>query len=178
MFGAVADWTFCRRFERLASYKSPAELFRESCRVHRLDRTSRRLLKRLAAAWEMPRRVAVRRTGAFQPVPLAGRMGVEDGSSRPNSAKTLRVNTGQRAPSKGTANFGGGAVGQTRRQGVGETGRQRFCPQMARMGQMIGVLGRWHGLPSLVCDHRRHLRTNWLDERDAESHAQRGNLEH
>jgi hypothetical protein len=42
-----------RRFERLKSYDSPPELFRELCRVHRLDWSSRRLLKRLAAEWEM-----------------------------------------------------------------------------------------------------------------------------
>jgi hypothetical protein len=42
-----------RRFERLKSYDSPPELFRELCRVHRLDWSSRRLLRRLAAEWEM-----------------------------------------------------------------------------------------------------------------------------
>ncbi len=44
---------YFRRFERLKSYNSPPELFRELCRVHRLDWSSRRLLKRLAAEWEM-----------------------------------------------------------------------------------------------------------------------------
>lgn len=42
-----------RRFERLKSYDSPPELFRELCRVHRIDWSDRRLLKRLAAEWEM-----------------------------------------------------------------------------------------------------------------------------
>ena len=42
-----------RRFERLKSYNSTPELFRELCRVHRLDWSSRRLLRRLAAEWEM-----------------------------------------------------------------------------------------------------------------------------
>jgi hypothetical protein len=44
---------FFRRFEGLKSYDSPPELFRELCRVHRLDWSSRRLLRRLAAEWEM-----------------------------------------------------------------------------------------------------------------------------
>jgi len=44
---------YSRRFERLKSYDSRPELFRELCRVHRLDWSSRRLLKRLAAEWEM-----------------------------------------------------------------------------------------------------------------------------
>jgi hypothetical protein len=44
---------YFRRFERLKSYDSPPELFRELCRVHRLDWPTRRLLKRLAAEWEM-----------------------------------------------------------------------------------------------------------------------------
>jgi hypothetical protein len=44
---------YFRRFERLKSYDSPQELFRELCRVHRLDWSSRRLLRRLAAEWEM-----------------------------------------------------------------------------------------------------------------------------
>jgi hypothetical protein len=35
------------------SHHSPPELFRELCRKHRLDRVERRLLKRLAAAWEL-----------------------------------------------------------------------------------------------------------------------------
>ena len=45
---------FARRFENLKSYDSPPELFRELCRVHRLNWSSRRLLKRLAADWQMP----------------------------------------------------------------------------------------------------------------------------
>jgi hypothetical protein len=44
---------YFRRFERLKSYDSPPELFRELCRVHKLDWSTRRLLKRLAAEWEM-----------------------------------------------------------------------------------------------------------------------------
>ncbi len=44
---------YARRFERLKSYDSPPELFRELCRVHRLDWASRRLLKRLATEWEL-----------------------------------------------------------------------------------------------------------------------------
>ncbi len=44
---------YFRRFERLKSYDSPPELFRELCRVHRLDWSTRLLLKRLAAEWEM-----------------------------------------------------------------------------------------------------------------------------
>lgn len=44
---------YFRRFERLKSYNNLPELFRELCRVHRLDWSSRRLLKRLAAEWEM-----------------------------------------------------------------------------------------------------------------------------
>jgi len=44
---------YYRRFERLKSYDSPPELFRELCRVHQLDWSSRRLLQRLAAEWEM-----------------------------------------------------------------------------------------------------------------------------
>lgn len=44
---------YFRRFERLKSYDSPPELFRELCRVHRIDWLDRRLLKRLAAEWEM-----------------------------------------------------------------------------------------------------------------------------
>lgn len=44
---------YFRRFERLKSYDSRPELFRELCRVHRLDWSSRRLLRRLAAEWEM-----------------------------------------------------------------------------------------------------------------------------
>jgi len=42
-----------RRFERMKSYNNTPELFRELCRLHRLDWSSRRLLKRLAAEWEM-----------------------------------------------------------------------------------------------------------------------------
>ncbi|MGD9634850.1 MAG: hypothetical protein AB7G28_24305 [Pirellulales bacterium] len=44
---------YYRRFERLKSYDSRPELFRELCRLHKLDWSSRRLLKRLAAEWEM-----------------------------------------------------------------------------------------------------------------------------
>lgn len=44
---------YFRRFERLKTYDSPPELFRELCRVHRIDWANRRLLKRLAAEWEM-----------------------------------------------------------------------------------------------------------------------------
>jgi hypothetical protein len=44
---------YYRRFERLKSYDSPPELFRELCRVHQLDWSTRRLLKRLAVEWEM-----------------------------------------------------------------------------------------------------------------------------
>jgi hypothetical protein len=44
---------YARRFENLKSYDNAPELFRELCRVHRIDWTSRRLLKRLAAEWEM-----------------------------------------------------------------------------------------------------------------------------
>ena len=44
---------YYRRFERLKSYDSPPELFRELCRLHQLDWSSRRLLQRLAAEWEM-----------------------------------------------------------------------------------------------------------------------------
>jgi hypothetical protein len=44
---------YFRRFERLKSYDSAPELFRELCRLHRLDWSSRRLLRRLAAEWEM-----------------------------------------------------------------------------------------------------------------------------
>jgi hypothetical protein len=44
---------YFRRFERLKSYDSPPELFRELCRLHKLDWSSRRLLRRLAAEWEM-----------------------------------------------------------------------------------------------------------------------------
>jgi hypothetical protein len=44
---------YFRRFERLKTYDSPPELFRELCRVHRIDWADRRLLKRLAAEWEM-----------------------------------------------------------------------------------------------------------------------------
>jgi hypothetical protein len=44
---------YVRRFERMKSYNSPPELFRELCRLHRLDWSSRHLLKRLAAEWEM-----------------------------------------------------------------------------------------------------------------------------
>jgi hypothetical protein len=36
-----------------ASFNSPPELFRELCRAHRLDFSQRRLLKRLAAAWDL-----------------------------------------------------------------------------------------------------------------------------
>jgi hypothetical protein len=44
---------YARRFENLKSYDNAPELFRELCRVHRIDWTNRRLLKRLAAEWEM-----------------------------------------------------------------------------------------------------------------------------
>lgn len=44
---------YYRRFERMKTYNSPPELFRELCRVHQLDWSSRRLLRRLAAEWEM-----------------------------------------------------------------------------------------------------------------------------
>lgn len=44
---------YYRRFERLKTYDSRPELFRELCRLHQLDWSSRRLLKRLAAEWEM-----------------------------------------------------------------------------------------------------------------------------
>jgi hypothetical protein len=40
---------FFRNRRNRASYTSPKELFRELCRVHQFDRSSRRLLKRLAA---------------------------------------------------------------------------------------------------------------------------------
>jgi hypothetical protein len=40
---------FVRNRHNRATYNSPNELFRELCRVHRLDRSSRRLMKRLAA---------------------------------------------------------------------------------------------------------------------------------
>jgi len=45
---------YLRRFENLKSYDSPPELFRELCRAHGLNWSSRRLLKRLAAEWELP----------------------------------------------------------------------------------------------------------------------------
>jgi hypothetical protein len=45
---------YARRFENLKTYDSPPELFRELCRAHGLNWSSRRLLKRLAAAWELP----------------------------------------------------------------------------------------------------------------------------
>jgi hypothetical protein len=44
---------YARRFENLKSYDSPPELFRELCRAHGLNWSSRRLLKRLAAEWEL-----------------------------------------------------------------------------------------------------------------------------
>jgi hypothetical protein len=44
---------YYRRFERLKSYDSPPELFRELCRVHQLDWSRRRLLQRLATEWEI-----------------------------------------------------------------------------------------------------------------------------
>jgi len=44
---------YYRRFERMKSYDSPPELFRELCRLHQLDWSSRRLLRRLATEWEM-----------------------------------------------------------------------------------------------------------------------------
>jgi len=44
---------YARRFENLKSYDNAPELFRELCRVHRIDWSNRRLLKRLAAEWEM-----------------------------------------------------------------------------------------------------------------------------
>ncbi len=45
---------YFRRFENLKSYNSPPELFRELCRAHGLNWSSRRLLKRLAAEWQLP----------------------------------------------------------------------------------------------------------------------------
>jgi hypothetical protein len=47
---------YARRFENLKSYDSPPELFRELCRAHGLNWSSRRLLKRLAAEWELASR--------------------------------------------------------------------------------------------------------------------------
>jgi hypothetical protein len=44
---------YARRFENVKSYDSPAELFRELCRAHGLDWPTRRLLKRLAAEWDL-----------------------------------------------------------------------------------------------------------------------------
>jgi hypothetical protein len=44
---------YIRRFEYLKSYDSPPELFRELCRAHGLSWSTRRLLKRLAAEWQM-----------------------------------------------------------------------------------------------------------------------------
>jgi hypothetical protein len=46
---------FAQRRDHSKSYTSPTELFRELCRAHRLDRSERRLLKRLAAAWGLAR---------------------------------------------------------------------------------------------------------------------------
>jgi hypothetical protein len=45
---------YARRFENRKSFDSPPELFRELCRAHGLKWSSRRLLKRLAAEWELP----------------------------------------------------------------------------------------------------------------------------
>ena len=44
---------YARRFENLKSYDNPPELFRELCRAHELNWSTRRLLKRLAAEWEL-----------------------------------------------------------------------------------------------------------------------------
>jgi hypothetical protein len=64
---------YARRFEILKSYDSPPELFRELCRAHGLNWSSRRLLKRLAAEWQMsspaqlfvePERFSTARLGA------------------------------------------------------------------------------------------------------------------
>jgi hypothetical protein len=44
---------YARRFENLKSYDSHPELFRELCRLHNLDWSSRRLLKKLAMQWEL-----------------------------------------------------------------------------------------------------------------------------
>lgn len=40
-----------KRGEHAGDYDSPPELFRELCRIHRLGRSGRRLLKRLATYW-------------------------------------------------------------------------------------------------------------------------------
>lgn len=42
---------FAEPLDRKKPYNSPAELFRELCRKHRLSRADRRTLKQLAAAW-------------------------------------------------------------------------------------------------------------------------------
>jgi hypothetical protein len=38
---------------RIRTYESPAELFRQLCRTHELDRPSRRLLRSLASYWKL-----------------------------------------------------------------------------------------------------------------------------
>ena len=51
VIGLVVLNRFARRRAGDKAYNSPSELFRELCRAHRLDRSDRRLLKRLATAW-------------------------------------------------------------------------------------------------------------------------------
>ena len=48
--GSLAWQMFKRRYQREFLYDSAAKLFGELCHAHRLDRASRRLLKKLAAA--------------------------------------------------------------------------------------------------------------------------------
>lgn len=49
--GLVVFERLARRSDRAPTLDSPAELFRELCRLHRVDRAGRRLLKRLAVHW-------------------------------------------------------------------------------------------------------------------------------
>lgn len=51
--GLMLAGRYARRFESLKSYDNSPELFRELCRAHALNWSSRRLLKRLAAEWDL-----------------------------------------------------------------------------------------------------------------------------
>ena len=51
--GLLLASRYARRFENLKSYDNPPELFRELCRAHSLNWSSRRLLKQLAAHWNL-----------------------------------------------------------------------------------------------------------------------------
>ena len=51
--GLLFAGRYARRFENLKSYDSPPELFRELCRAHGLNWSTRRLLKRLATEWKL-----------------------------------------------------------------------------------------------------------------------------